>query len=92
MRVRSLKDDPVTSALSRLPIILKENLERNLCVCNDVPKIEIIRSIVNGATTLDEIKKQTYATMGTGCCAQQIERLIECICTPEKKQRRRRKS
>ena len=46
--------------------------------------MDIINAIVNGATTVAEIKKQTYATMGSGCCAQQIERLIECLCTPEK--------
>lgn len=26
-------------------------------------------------------KKQTYATMGSGCCTQQVERLIECLCS-----------
>jgi len=45
-----------------------------------VPKIDIINAIVSGATTVEEIKKQTYATMGSGCCKQQVERLIECLC------------
>ena len=81
-----MSDDP----LAKLPEILRQNLDRNLCVCNDVPKIDIINAIVDGATTIDEIKKQTYATMGTGCCIQQIERLIECLCAPEKKKRSKR--
>ena len=45
--------------------------------------MDIINAIVNGATTVGEIKKQTYATMGSGCCTQQVERLIECLCSPE---------
>ena len=79
----ALKIDPVTNPLDKLPSILKKNLDRNLCTCNEVLKIDIINAIVNGATTVEEIKKQTYATMGSGCCTQQIERLIECLCSPE---------
>ena len=58
----------------------------------DVPKIEIINAIVNGATTVEAVKKQTSATMGSGCCIQQVERLIECLCKPDPKKRRRRTS
>ena len=55
--------------------------------------MDIINAIVNGAKTVEEIKKQTYATMGSGCCTQQVERLIECLCKPETRKRgRRRKS
>lgn len=36
-----------------------------------------------GAATVGEIKKQTYATVGSGCCTQQVERLIDCLCSPE---------
>ena len=77
------KIKPVTNPLDKLPSILKKNLDKNLCVCNEVPKMDIINAIVNGATTVTEIKKQTYATMGSGCCTQQVERLIECLCSPE---------
>ncbi len=80
-----MKIDPVTNTLDKLPTILKKNLNQNLCTCNEVLKIDIIKAIVNGATTVQEIQKQTYATMGSGCCAQQVERLIECICSPEMK-------
>lgn len=68
--------------LDKLPPILKKDLDRNLCTCNEVLKIDVINAIVNGATTVAEIKRQTYATLGTGCCTQQVERLIECLCAP----------
>jgi len=77
------KINPATNPLDKLPAILKKNLDKNLCVCNEVPKMDIINAIVNGATTVAEVKKQTYATMGSGCCTQQIERLIECLCSAE---------
>lgn len=72
-----------TDPLAKLPPILKKNLDQNLCTCNEVSKIEIINAIVNGAITVEEVKKQTYATMGIGCCTQDIERLIEYLCPPE---------
>ena len=79
----TLKTDPAKNPLDKLPPILKKNLDRNLCTCNEVVKMDIINAIVNGATTVAEIKKQTYATMGSGCCTKQVERLIECLCSPE---------
>ena len=78
-----MKIDPAKNPLDKLPRILKKDLDKNLCVCNEVPKMDIINAIVNGATTVAEIKKQTYATMGSGCCTQQVERLIECLCSSE---------
>ena len=77
--------------LEKLPSGLKKDLDKNLCTCMDVPKMEIINAIVNGATTLEEVKKQTYATTGAGCCIQQVERLIERLCAPEPRRRRNRK-
>ena len=74
----------ITDSLDTLPPILKKNLDQNLCTCNEVLKMDIINAIVNGATTVGDIKKQTYATVGSGCCTQQVERLIECLCLPEK--------
>jgi len=67
-------------ALKKLPRILRKSPEQNLCVCNEVPKIDIINAIVDGATTVEAIRKRTYATMGSACCKQQVERLIECLC------------
>ncbi len=74
---------PIDKALGKLPPILKKDLRRDLCTCNQVLKIDIIDAIVNGASTVEEIRKQTYATMGSGCCKQQVERLIECLCAAE---------
>jgi len=80
----------MTNPLDKLPPILKEDLDKNLCVCMDVPRIVIINAIVNGAKTLEEVKKQTDAAMGSGCCVKQIERLIDCLCAPEPVNRRHR--
>jgi len=81
--VHTLSVDPPENPLDKLPPILKKNLRRNLCVCNEVLKIDIINAIVDGATTVAEVRRQTYATMGSGCCEQQVKRLIECLCEPE---------
>ena len=78
-----MKNDAVTNALDKLPLILKKNLNREMCTCNQVVKMDIINAIVNGATTVAEVRKETYATMGSGCCTQQVERLIECLCSPD---------
>lgn len=80
-----MKNDPAKNPLDKLPPILRKNLDRNLCTCNEVVKMDIINAIVNGATTVEEVQKQTYATDGIGCCTRQVERLIECICSPEQK-------
>jgi NAD(P)H-nitrite reductase large subunit len=78
-----MKTNPATNSLDKLPPILKKDLDQNLCACNDVIKMDIINAIVNGATTVAEIQKQTYATDGIGCCTRQVERLIECLCASE---------
>jgi len=78
-----LKNDFVENPLDKLPAILKKNLNRDLCTCNQVVKMDIINAIVNGAATVAEVRKQTYATMGSGCCTQQVERLIKCLCTAD---------
>ena len=75
--------NPVKNPLDKLTPVLKKDLDRNLCVCNDVLKMDIINAILQGATTVAEVQKQTYATEGIGCCTQQVERLIECLCSPE---------
>lgn len=49
--------------------------------------MDIINAILNGAITVEEVKKQTYATMGAGCCIQQVERLIECLRAPAPRKR-----
>ena len=69
----------MTNPLDKLPEILKKDLDSNLCVCNEVLKIDIINAIARGANTLEIVRSETYATDGNGCCTQQVERLIEGI-------------
>lgn len=42
-----------TDPIKRLPPILQQNLDRNLCTCNEVVKMEIIDAILSGATTVE---------------------------------------
>ncbi len=69
--------------LNQLPPDVSKDLDRNLCTCNEVLKREIIDAIMNGATTVEAVKAQTYATLGIGCCTQQVEQLIESLCSPD---------
>jgi NAD(P)H-nitrite reductase large subunit len=69
--------------LDRLPAVLKLDLDQNLCTCNEVIKMDIINAIVNGATTVAAVRKETYATMGIGCCTRDVQRLIDCLCPRE---------
>ena len=85
-----MKTEPETNPLDKLPSTFQQILDKNLCTCMDVPTMDIINAIVNGATTLEEVKQQTYAATGAGCCTQQVEQLIECLCAPEPRRRRRR--
>jgi NAD(P)H-nitrite reductase large subunit len=87
-----MKIDPELNHLDTLPDSLKQDLDRNLCTCMDVPKREIIEAIVKGAMTLEEVKKATYAATGAGCCVQQVERLIEFFAVPTERKRRKRKN
>lgn len=66
-------------ALNSLPEILTRDLERNLCVCNEVPRVKIIQAIAEGADTLEKVCAKTYATDGNGCCKRQVSRLLECL-------------
>ena len=69
--------------LDKLPEILKQDLDKHLCVCNQVGKMDVINAIANGAATLEMVKEQTYAADGNGCCKRQVCRLIEFICEPD---------
>jgi bacterioferritin-associated ferredoxin len=69
----------ILNPLDKLPEILKKDLNSNLCVCNEVLKIDIVNTIAGGARTVEAVRSKTYATDGNGCCTQQVERLIECI-------------
>ncbi|WP_019896249.1 (2Fe-2S)-binding protein [Hydrogenovibrio halophilus] len=71
--------DATEQALARLPDILKKDLQENLCMCNEVPKIEVIRAIAEGADTREKVQQTTCASDGNGCCRRQVLRLIECV-------------
>ena len=70
-------------ASKALPRLLTENLSRNLCVCYDVRKQDVINAFTNGARTFEAISNKTYACQGSGCCQQQLERLIEVLAAHE---------
>ena len=74
-----MKDKVVKDPLAKLPEILTRNIEKNLCVCNEVPKKLVIDAIAKGAETTEEVKEITFATGGNGCCARQVQRLIDLI-------------
>ncbi|MBT8440075.1 MAG: (2Fe-2S)-binding protein [Gammaproteobacteria bacterium] len=69
--------------LDKLPDFHRDSLGKNLCVCNEIPKFIIVDAIIAGATTLEDVRKQTYATDGNGCCRLQVERLIDYLCEPK---------
>ena len=68
--------------LERLPPILRMDLDKNLCTCNGVVKMDVIAAIVNGADSVEAVRCQTSASDGNGCCTRQVARLIECLCAP----------
>ena len=78
--------------LDKIPSTLRKDIDENLCTCMDVPMRDIVIAILNGATTVEEVKKQTYASKGAGCCVMQIERLIECLCAPPPRKMHKRKN
>ncbi|MGL5756191.1 MAG: (2Fe-2S)-binding protein [Paraclostridium sp.] len=54
--------------------------DRIICHCKQVSYIDIRKAMVQGARTLDEIKKMTGA--GTGCskCCGEIEKILASVC------------
>jgi NAD(P)H-nitrite reductase large subunit len=74
-----MASDVIENPLELLPDIQKIDLNRNLCVCNEVKRIDVIHAIANGAKTLEQVREQTYASDGNGCCKRQVCRLIECL-------------
>lgn len=68
-----MKTEFDTNLLDKLPPALKKDLDKNLCISNEVSRMDIINAIARGAITVEEVKKQTYATMGSGCCIQPVD-------------------
>lgn len=73
----------IEDALNRLPEILTRDLQRNLCVCNEVLRIDVIKAIHKGADTLEKVREKTYASDGNGCCKRQVQRLLDCLAKPQ---------
>jgi NAD(P)H-nitrite reductase large subunit len=78
-----MSSEVIRNPVDKLPPELQIDLEKNLCTCMDVPRIDIINAIANGAHTVEAVRRQTSATLGSKCCVQQIKRLIDCICKEE---------
>ncbi len=76
---REMNKDPSSEVLDKLPELLKRDLDRNLCTCNEVLRIDVINAIADGATTLEAVKRETYAADGNGCCTRQVQLLIDHI-------------
>lgn len=48
-----------------------------ICYCNDVCKLVITSAVIDGATTLAEIKTQTLASTGCGGCTDTVQQLLD---------------
>jgi NAD(P)H-nitrite reductase large subunit len=77
-------DEKLTQAIAQLPEILKRDLEENLCVCNSIAKITVIKAIIEGADELEKVRQITFASDGTGCCKLQIKQLLNALIQPIK--------
>ncbi|MBF6057755.1 MULTISPECIES: (2Fe-2S)-binding protein [Thiomicrorhabdus] len=56
---------------------LQKSPQRSLCVCYDVPKIDIMQAIENGADSIAGVTAKTYGCQGSQCCERQVQRLID---------------
>lgn len=65
--------------LNKLPDFHRDSLDRNLCVCNEVAKRNVIAAIIEGADTVAKIREKTYASDGNGCCKNQLQRFIDYL-------------
>jgi len=80
---KSYSAKQVKIPFNKLPEHHRVNLDKNLCVCNEVPKIKIIHAILDGANTVSKVREKTYATDGNGCCRVQVEYLIDYLTDEE---------
>lgn len=65
--------------IARLPEILTRDLDDNLCVCNCIPKRQIIQAMFEGAGSMAQIREACMAGDGTGCCKLQLKHLLDAI-------------
>lgn len=75
----AMADESLERLIEALPAVLQMDVDQNLCTCNEVPKRDVIRAIAGGATSVMSVRKETGATLGIGCCTQQVQRLIDCM-------------
>jgi len=52
----TLKIDSAINPLDKLPSILNKNLDQNLCVCNEVLKMDIINAISQPAISAHNLR------------------------------------
>lgn len=50
--------------------------DRIICFCYSVSESEIRKAIEEGATSLMEIRRRTYANTGCGGCGEEVKKLL----------------
>ena len=58
-----MKTDSTINSLDKTPDILKNDLDRNLCVCNEVVKSDIIKAITMGRQQWKRCKNRLMPQM-----------------------------
>lgn len=48
-----------------------------ICFCYSVPESEIIRAIQNGAQSVMDVRRDTFANTGCGGCKEDVIRLLK---------------
>lgn len=51
--------------------------ERMVCFCYSVPEAVIVQAIEDGAETLMDIRRDTYASTGCAGCTAEVKKLID---------------
>jgi NAD(P)H-nitrite reductase large subunit len=60
--------------------------ERVICFCYNVSEQVIIEAIRKGATSLNDIRLDTYASTGCAGCAEEVKKLLRKFALPGKPQ------
>lgn len=55
----------------------KKPLDPTICFCYSVPESEIIKAIQEGANSLMEIRRRTYANTGCAGCREDVIKLLK---------------
>jgi NAD(P)H-nitrite reductase large subunit len=51
-------------------------LDRTICFCYSITESQIVAAIQNGAESLMEIRRVTYANTGCGGCGEEVKKLL----------------